>query len=89
MNGNNVTVNTGVAAPTGGGFEIRTRDYASCRARTPTLAMRGAQQNLTFTRVSAGDRYHIRMFDGASPPNYSEFSAALAINLPLSLEPRN
>jgi hypothetical protein len=38
---------------------------------------------MTFMRVSASDRYYIRMFDGATPPNYSEFSAALIFNLPL------
>jgi hypothetical protein len=84
MSGNNVTVNTGVTAPTGGGFEIRTRDYAFMPGEDPTLAMRGSQPNLTFTRIAAGDRYYIRMYDGATPPNYSEFSAELVINIPLS-----
>jgi hypothetical protein len=37
---------------------------------------------MTFTRVSASDRFYIRMFDGAT--NYSEFSAALTLNLPLA-----
>jgi hypothetical protein len=49
----------------------------------PDLVMRGSQPNLTFSRTSASERYYIRMFDGASPPNYSEFSAAVFINLPL------
>jgi hypothetical protein len=47
------------------------------------LVMRGSQSTMTFTRVSASDRFYIRIFDGATPPNYSEFSAALFINLPL------
>jgi hypothetical protein len=50
----------------------------------PTLVMRGSQQTLTFSRVSAADRFYIRMYDGSTPPNYSEFSAAVFINLPLS-----
>ena len=50
----------------------------------PTLVMRGAQQNLTFSRVSASDRFYIRMYDGSTPPNYSEFSTALFINLPVN-----
>ena len=49
----------------------------------PGLVLRGSQQNLTFTRASAADRFYVRMFDGASPPNYSEFSAAVFMNLPL------
>ncbi len=49
----------------------------------PTLVLRGSEQNLTFSRVSASDRFYIRMYDGSTPPNYSEFSTALFINLPL------
>jgi hypothetical protein len=48
--------------------------------------MRGSQRNLTFSRERAGDRFYIRMFDGATPPNYSEFSTALIINLPVDSE---
>lgn len=84
LNGSAVTVNTGVTPPSGGGFEIRLRDFAFMPGEDPTLVMRGAQQALTFSRVSAADRFYIRMYDGSTPPNYSEFSAALFINLPLS-----
>jgi hypothetical protein len=79
-----VTVNTGATAPPGGGFEIRNRDYTFMPGQDPSLVMRGSQPNLTFTRTSAADRFYIRMFDGADPPNYSEFSAALFLHLPLS-----
>ncbi|HTW80144.1 MAG TPA: hypothetical protein VME23_11420 [Terracidiphilus sp.] len=84
LSGSTVTVNTGVAAPSGGGFEIRLRDFTFMPGEDPTLVMRGSQQTLTFSRVSAADRFYIRMYDGSTPPNYSEFSAALFINLPLS-----
>jgi len=84
LSGSAVTVNTGITPPTGGGFEIRLRDYAFMAGEDPTLAMRGSQSTLTFARVSASDRFYIRMYDGSTPPNYSEFSAALFINLPLS-----
>jgi len=84
LNGSTVTVNTGVTPPTGGGFEIRLRDYVFQAGQDPTLVLRGSQQNLTFSRVSASDRFYVRMFDGSTPPNYSEFSAALFINLPLN-----
>ena len=49
----------------------------------PDLVMRGSQENMTFSRASANDRFYIRMSDGSTPPNYSEFSTALFINLPL------
>lgn len=84
MSGNTVTVNTGVAPPSGGGFEVRLRDFVFMPGEDPTLVTRGSEQNLTFSRVSASDRFYIRMYDGSTPPNYSEFSTALFINLPLS-----
>jgi hypothetical protein len=83
FSGSSVTINTGAAAPAGGGFEIRRRDFAFMPGQDSDLVMRGSQPTLTFTRVSACDRFYIRMYDGATPPNYSEFSAALFFNLPL------
>ena len=82
--GSNVTINTGAAAPLGGGFEIRRRDNCFLPGNDSDLVMRGSQSTMTFARVSASDRYYIRMFDGSNPPNYSEFSAALIFNIPLS-----
>lgn len=83
MSGTKVTVNTSTAAPIGGGFEIRRRDNCFLPGEDPDLVMRGSQQTMTFSRGSASDRFFIRMYDGAAPPNYSEFSAALIFNLPL------
>jgi hypothetical protein len=83
LSGSTVTVNTGITPPTGGGFEIRLRDFAFMSGEDPTLVMRGSASTLTFSRVSASDRFYIRMYDGSTPPNYSEFSKALFINLPL------
>lgn len=79
-----VTVNTGVAPPEGGGFEIRLRDYAFMPGEDPMLVLRSVAQSLTFSRVSPSGRFYLRMYDGATPPNYSEFSVALVINLPVS-----
>jgi hypothetical protein len=84
LNGSTVTISTGITPPTGGGFEIRLRDFVFMPGEDPALVLRGSQTNLTFSRVSASDRFYIRMYDGSTPPNYSEFSAALFINLPLS-----
>lgn len=84
LNGSTVTINTGVAPPSGGGFEIRRRDFCFMPGEDPTLVARSAAQTITFSRVSAADRFYIRMYDGSTPPNYSEFSTALFINLPLS-----
>ncbi len=84
INGSVVTINTGAAPPTGGGFEIRRRDFAFMPGEDPDLVMRGSQQTMAFSRETAGDRFYIRMYDGATPPNYSEFSTALFINLPVN-----
>jgi hypothetical protein len=83
LTGATVTINTGVAPPDGGGFEIRRRDFAFMPGQDCGLVMRGSQQTMTFSREMAGDRFYIRMYDGSTPPNYSEFSTALFINLPV------
>lgn len=84
LNGSTVTINTGVAPPSGGGFEIRLRDFYFMAGEDPTLVARSSAQSIMFSRVSAADRFYIRMYDGSTPPNYSEYSTALFINLPLS-----
>ena len=83
LNGSTVSINAGVTPPTGGGFEIRLRDFAFMPGEDPDLVMRAILPNMTFSRISAADRFYIRMYDGSTPPNYSEFSTALFINLPL------
>ena len=67
----------------GGGFEVRRRDYAFMPGEDTDLRLRGSQANLVLPRLSANGRIYIRIYGGATPPNYSEFSAALFINLPL------
>jgi hypothetical protein len=83
LNGSTVVINTGATPPTGGGFEIRRRDFAFMPGEDPGLVARASLPNMIFSRESANDRFYIRMYDGARPPNYSEFSTALFINLPL------
>jgi hypothetical protein len=83
LSGSAVTVDAGVTPPVGGGFEIRRRDFAFMAGEDTGLVMRGSQPVMTFSRESVSDRFYIRMYDGATPPNYSEFSTALFINLPL------
>lgn len=83
LNGTTVAINTGVTPPTGGGFEIRLRDFAFMPGEDPTLVARATLPNITFSRLTANDRFYIRMYDGSTPPNYSEWSTALFIKLPL------
>jgi hypothetical protein len=83
LNGSTVGINAGVTPPVGGGFEIRRRDFTFMPGEDPGLVMRASLPNMTFARESANDQFFIRMYDGSTPPNYSEFSTALFINLPL------
>lgn len=84
VSGSSVTINTGVMPPPGGGFEVRLRDYAFMPGSDPTLVTRSQTENITFSRTSFADRFYVRMYDGATPPNYSEFSAAVFVNIPWS-----
>lgn len=84
ITGSSVTVNTGVTPPTGGGFEVRRRDGGFQPGADADLLMRAATPTLIFSRETASERFYVRMYDGATPPNYSEFSAELIINVPLS-----
>jgi hypothetical protein len=83
LNGSTVSISAGVTPPAGGGFEIRRRDFAFMPGEDPGLVVRANLPNMTFSRKTANDRFFIRMFDGETPPNYSEFSTALFINLPV------
>lgn len=79
-----VTINAGMTPPSGGGFEVRRRDNAFMAGEDTDLVMRATVGTMTFSREAYNDRFYIRMYDGSTPPNYSEFSAALFINLPVS-----
>jgi len=83
LTGTTLTIDTGVTPPPGGGFEIRRRDFTFMPGEDPDLVARASTPTITLARESAADRFFVRVFDGSTPPNYSEFSAALFINLPL------
>ena len=83
LDGQAVEINTGIIPPAGGGFEIRRRDFAFMPGEDTGLVARASLPRMIFSRETSNDRFYIRMYDGATPPNYSEFSTALFINLPL------
>jgi hypothetical protein len=83
LTGTTVSVNAGASPPEGGGFEIRVRDFAFMAGTDPDLVMRSNTPTMTISRQTANERFYIRMYDGSAPPNYSEFSTALIINLPV------
>jgi len=83
-----VSVAANAVPPSGGGFEVRRRDFAfglSTGAGTDVdLVMRSAVGNFDIPRATEADRFYVRMYDGNTPPNYSEFSVGLFVNLPLA-----
>jgi hypothetical protein len=84
VTGSQIQIKAGVTPPTGGGFEVRRRDYGFTPGPGPDLVLRSPVANFTIPRQAAMERYYIRMYDASTPPNYSRFSSAVFVNLPLS-----
>ena len=83
INGSTIQIAANATAPSGGGFEVRRRDWAFTAAQGPDLVLRSPVPNFSIARQSATEQYYVRMYDGANPPNYSRFSSAVFVNLPL------
>jgi hypothetical protein len=83
VTGGAIQIAAGTAAPAGGGFEVRRRDWSFTPGPGPDLVLRSPVPNFTIPRQAAMERYYIRMYDGSTPPNYSRFSSAVFVNLPL------
>ncbi len=81
--GATLSVQAGVCPPVNGGFEVRRRDHAFGPGDDSDLVLRTAAQNFTIPRLAAVEQYYVRMYDGATTPNYSLFSAAILLNVPL------
>jgi hypothetical protein len=84
VTGSQIQISAGVAPPTGGGFEVRRSDYSFTPGPGPDLVLRSPVPTFTIPRQAAIERYYIRMYDALTPPNYSRFSSAVFVNLPLS-----
>ncbi len=84
VTGSTIQIAANATAPTGGGFEVRRRDWSFTPGPGPDLVLRSPVPNFTIPRQAAMEQYYIRMYDGSTPPNYSRFSSALFVNLPLS-----
>lgn len=84
VSGSAIQINTNTTAPAGGGFEVRRRDWAFSPGPGPDLVLRSPVGSFSIPRQAATEQYYIRMYDGSTPPNYSRFSSAVFVNLPLS-----
>lgn len=78
-----IQVNAGATPPSGGGFEVRRRDWSFGPGTDSDLVLRSPVSNFTIPREAAMEQYYVRMYDGSTPPNYSRFSSAIIVNVPL------
>ena len=78
-----IEVTTNVTAPAGGGFEVKRQDWTFGPGADSDLVLRSPVSTFVIPRVAPVEQYFIRMYDGANPPNYSRFSAAIFVNVPL------
>ncbi len=78
-----IQIAAGVTPPTGGGFEVRRRDWYFAPGNDADLVLRSPVSNFTIPREAAIEQYFIRQYDASTPPNYSRFSSAVFINVPL------
>jgi hypothetical protein len=84
ITGSAIQIDAGVTPPSGGGFEVRRRDWSFAAGSGPDLVLRSPVPNFIIPRQATIERYYIRMYDGSTPPNYSRFSSAVFVNLPLT-----
>jgi len=83
VDGTTISLSMGVTAPSGGGFEVRRVDNSFHAGSDSDLVMRTSVSNLTIAREAQVEQFYVRMFDASTPPNYSEFSSAIFVDLPL------
>lgn len=81
--GTALQVDAGTAAPAGGGFEVRRRDWNFGLNVDQDLVLRSPVRNFSIPREAQVERYYVRMYDGSTPPLYSRFSSAVFTNLPV------
>jgi hypothetical protein len=84
VTGSAIQIAAGATPPSGGGFEVRQRDWSFTAGSGADLVLRSPVPNFSIARQSAIEQYYIRMYDGCTPPNYSRFSTAVFVNLPLA-----
>ena len=75
-----IQVQAGVTPPSGGGFEVRRSDWKFGAGDGADLVLRSPVGAFTIVRQAPVERYYVRMYDGATPPNYSRFSSAIFVN---------
>lgn len=83
ITGSQINISANVTPPSGGGFEVRRRDWSFGPGTSSDLVLRSPVPDFIIPREAVMEQYYIRMYDGSTPPNYSRFSAAAFVNVPL------
>jgi hypothetical protein len=78
-----VSVDAGMAPPSGCGIEVRAHDYGWGQSNDRNLLGRFSAQAFSLPRFARSQNYFLRLYDSSSPPRYSRYSAALHVNYPL------
>jgi len=78
------SIDTGIPALIGGGFEVRWSDTGWGPYNDQNLAGRFTTQTFTLPRLARVQDYYLRQFDGSTPTKYSRYSAALHLDRPLT-----
>lgn len=78
-----VTIDAGVAPPTGGGIEVRRSDGGWGPGDSGNLAGRFTTETFTLPRLERAQGYYLRQYDGSSPAKYSRYSVLLHVDYPL------
>jgi hypothetical protein len=82
--GTALQVDSGMAPPAGGGFEVRRRDWNFGPGVDQDLVLRSPVRSFSIPREGQVEHYYVRMYDGSTPPLYSRFSSAVFTDLPVS-----
>jgi hypothetical protein len=81
-----LTVDAGLAPPTGGGFEVRRRDggwgTGIAGSASGDLVLRSPVRGFSIPIAAAEEIFYLRMYDASTPPLYSRYSAAIVNHLP-------
>jgi hypothetical protein len=76
-------IDAGANPSSGGGFEVRLRDWDFAPGPGADLVLRAPVRSFTIPRAAQSERYFIRQYDASAPPLYSRLSSAIFTNLPV------
>jgi hypothetical protein len=83
VNSTTVSVDAGMAPPSGYGIEVRANDYGWGVANDRNLLGRFNTETFNLPRLARTQNYFLRLYNSSSPPQYSRYSAALHVDYPL------